>query len=155
RTLGWAAAGALALGGIVVTAAWTIRARRERDAIPRIRSIAVLPLKFLSRDSRDEYLGLALADSFITRLGRVGALSVRPAAAVRSFGGEAQDALAAGRALEVEAVLDGKIQRAGDRLRVTVQLIDVSTGVTLWTHKIDVRGNDLLEAEDRISDELV
>ena len=150
----WALVAILVLVSGAVAAAWIGRARQEREAIPRIRSIAVLPLKQLSRASRDEYLGLALADSLITRLGRIEKLSVRPTAAVRSFGSETQDPVSAGRALAVEAVLDGQVQRLGDRIRVTVQLIDVSTGAALWTDKIDVESGDLFAVEDAISENL-
>jgi DNA-binding winged helix-turn-helix (wHTH) protein/TolB-like protein len=138
----------------VAGALWSVRARREAGAIPRIGSIAVLPLKELPRPRREEYLGLALADSLITRLGRIGRLSVRPTGAVRPYGADAQDAVSAGRALSVEAVLDGEIQRSGDRMRVTVQLVEVATGVTLWTHKIDVSSADLFAVEDAISEKL-
>lgn len=140
-----AVASGLALGRI-----WKV-ARAPRS-ISGVRSIAVLPLKAWGRGAAEEYLGLGLADAVITRLGYVQALSVRPTEAIRSYRDGSQDPVAAGRRLQVDAVLEGQIQRSGDRLRVTVQLIGTRTGNALWSEKLDVRSTDLFTIEDSISE---
>src|SRR5262249_26567340 len=86
------------------------------------RSVAVLPFKGLSRDPENTDLGLGLADATITELALVRSLLVRPTTAILSYRDRAVAPEEAGRALGVDAVVDGSFQRAGSRLRVTVQL---------------------------------
>jgi DNA-binding winged helix-turn-helix (wHTH) protein/TolB-like protein/Tfp pilus assembly protein PilF len=145
---------ALAMAAVVLVTGAIWRLRRVGRPISGVRSIAVLPLKSLGADAQDE-LGLGLADAVITRLGFVRALSVRPTSAVRSLPAGESDPVAAGRLLRVDAVLDGQIQKAGERLRVTVQLVSVRSGASLWSGKFDVKTADLFSVEDSLSEELV
>ncbi|MDQ3039430.1 MAG: winged helix-turn-helix domain-containing protein, partial [Pseudomonadota bacterium] len=85
------------------------------------RTLAVLPFKPLVADNRDPALELGVADSLIVKLGSLGALSVQPLSAVRRFVDPSTDPIAAGRALGVDAVLDGHLQRVDDRIRVSVR----------------------------------
>lgn len=117
-----------------------------------IRSMAVLPFKSLSTDNTDEYLGLGMSDALITRLGGVIGVTIRPTSAVRKYADGGQDPVAAGRELRVESVLDGSIQKVGDRIRLTAQLISVADGRQLWADKFDARFTDLLTLEDSISE---
>jgi TolB-like protein len=121
---------------LIVAGVIALRAARARS-VPRdvpIRSLAVLP--FQSIPSEPSYLGLGLADVLINRLGSLHRITVRPTSAVRKFGeGAAVDSQAAGRELGVDAVLEGNIQRDGDRVRITVQLRRVADGASLWTAK--------------------
>ncbi|MGB9457960.1 MAG: winged helix-turn-helix domain-containing protein [Bryobacteraceae bacterium] len=138
-------ASALLLAAVAVVFA----ARWERPK-PRIRTLAVLP--FLSIGEQPPHLGLGLADVLINRLGMLSALAVRPTSAVRRFSdGGAADPLAAGRELGVDAVLEGNIQRDGNRVRVTVQLLRVSDGASLWRGKFDQPYSDLFTLEDAIA----
>ena len=82
-----------------------------------VSSLAVLPFRPLLPDGRDEVLEMGMADTLITRLGGVGAVAVRPVSSVRRYTGLDQDAVQAGKELRVEAVLDGSIQRVGERIR--------------------------------------
>ena len=84
----------------------------------------MLPFKPLLAATRDEALELGMTDTLIARLSSIEEVTVRPLSSVRRYGGLEQDALAAGRELEVASVLDGSIQRMGDRLRVTVRLLE-------------------------------
>jgi DNA-binding winged helix-turn-helix (wHTH) protein/TolB-like protein len=145
---------ALAVAAVVLVTGAIWRLRRVGRPISGVRSIAVLPLKALGAETQGE-LGLGIADAVITRLGYVRALSVRPTSAVRSLSAGESDPVAAGRLLRVDAVLDGQIQRAGDRLRVTVQLVGVRSGASLWSAKFDVKTADLFSVEDSLSEELV
>lgn len=120
-------------------------------AIPAARSLAVLPFTSLGPRDTDEYLGLGMADALITRLGNIRRIVVRPTSAVRAYVGQTPDPVAAGRSLGVDMVLEGSIQRAGDRIRVTVQLVSVDAGAPVWGERFDERLPDLFAVQDSIS----
>jgi serine/threonine protein kinase/tetratricopeptide (TPR) repeat protein len=121
---------------------------RERSTT---KSVAVLPFKDLARDPANAHLGLGLADATITELALLRSLVVRPTSRILHY----QDAPAgpqqAGRELEVDAVVDGSFQRAGSRLRVTVQLVDTQDGHPLWAKKIDASLDDVFLMQDEVS----
>jgi TolB-like protein/DNA-binding winged helix-turn-helix (wHTH) protein/Flp pilus assembly protein TadD len=118
-------------------------------------TLAVLPFRPLSSDANDEYLELGMADALITKLSRSGRLIVRPTSAIRRYTGPDADALAAGRALQVDAVLEGNIQRAGDRLRVSIRLLRVRDGTSLWSDSYDTRFTDVFQVQDSVSERVV
>ncbi|MFN0086636.1 MAG: tetratricopeptide repeat protein [Blastocatellia bacterium] len=146
---------ALALAGVIF---WVIVRTTPADTragqTPFRGSIAVLPFKALDASEREEYLGLGMADTLITKLSNIGQIKVRPTSAVRKYAGQEQDALAAGREQRVDAVLEGSIQRLGDRIRVTVRLLSVRDGSPLWAYKRDEAGTDLFKLQDSISEEV-
>lgn len=115
-----------------------------------IRSIAVLPFKPLNVDSRDESLEMGMAEALITRLSNVNQVVVRPMNTIRD--NVEQDAVKTGEKLQVEAVLDGSIQKAGERIRVTVRLINVRTGKQLWSEQFDENFTDIFKVQDSIAD---
>ncbi|HNP34221.1 MAG TPA: winged helix-turn-helix domain-containing protein [Woeseiaceae bacterium] len=119
-----------------------------------IRSLAILPLKPLVADQRDEALEMGLADTLITRFAAEGSLAVRPLAAVRRFAGLQQDPLSAGRALGVDSVLDGSIYRSGDRIRVNARLIRVIDGSTIWAATFDEKMTGLFDVQDTIAEKV-
>jgi TolB-like protein/DNA-binding winged helix-turn-helix (wHTH) protein/Tfp pilus assembly protein PilF len=114
-------------------------------------TIAVLPFKPLDAESRDESLELGMAETLITRLSNLRDIVVRPIGSSRKFTDPAQDAIKAGQELQTEAVLDGSIQKVGDRIRVTARLIDVRTGATLWSEHFDDRFTDIFRVQDSIA----
>lgn len=132
------------------------RPRRGGDAEggPPIAAIAVLPFEPLAAGPDDEYLGLGMADALITRLSNLRRLRVRPTSAVREYTGKSRDAVAAGRELQVDAVLDGTLQRAGERIRVNVQLISVHEGAPLWAAQFDAEATGIFDLQDSISRQL-
>jgi TolB-like protein len=133
---------------LIVCAAAIVATRRERPK-PQVRSLAILP--FHSIDEGLPHLGLGLADVLINRLGMLSELAVRPTSAVRKYADlAAPDPLTAGRELGVDAVLEGNIQKDGDLVRVTVQLLRVSDGASLWSGKFDQHYRDLFTLEDAI-----
>jgi TolB-like protein/Flp pilus assembly protein TadD len=126
----------------------------QEELSAEIRSIAILPFKPLGASDTDEHLGLGMADALITRLSNIRQIAVRPTSAVMKYAGTDHDPAAAGRELKVEAVLDGAIQRSGDRVRVTVQLVDVSSEIPLWADKFDEMFTDIFAVEDSISEQV-
>ena len=144
-------AGLLAVGlGVAIYFWLTGRAKRaDEAAAPKV--IAVLPFKPLASEARDESLELGMADTLITKLGALRTVVVRPISAVRRYTSLEQDPVAAGRELGVEAVLDGTIQHAGERVRVTVRLLRVADGVSLWTGTFDEKLADIFTVQDAIS----
>ena len=144
-------AGLLA-GLLTVGAVYFLRSRNSASAHPTLESIAVLPFKPLVPESRDEALELGMADTLITKLSNGTKIVVRPISSVRRYGGVEQDALAAGRELVVDAVLDGTIQRLGDRIRVTARLVRVSDNKTLWADQFDREFGDIFDVQDSISE---
>jgi TolB-like protein/Flp pilus assembly protein TadD len=123
----------------------------EEELEPGVRSIAVLPFKSLNANDADDYLALGLADALITRLSNIRQIAVRPTSAVMKYVGTRHDPAAAGRDLGVEAVLDGAIQRCGERIRVTVQLVSAGSENPLWAAQFDERFTDVFAVEDSIS----
>lgn len=124
----------------------------RRGPVAQFRTLAVLPFKPLSANDRDESLELGMADTLIARLSSVREIVVKPVTAVRKYGGLDQDAVAAGRELAVEAVLDGSLQRAGERVRVSVRLLSVADGRQLWAGKFDEAFTDIFAVQDAISE---
>ncbi len=126
-------------------------------ARPRLRSLAVLPFKTIGASGRadSEYLGIGMSDALITRLGNSKQVVVRPTSAMRRYSDPLQDPLAAGREQRVEAILDGNVQREGDRIRVTVQLFRALDGATLWSAKFDERFTDIFAVQDSISQQVM
>ena len=127
----------------------------EVSANAPITSIAVLPFKPLDASDGDDYLGLGVADALITRLTNIHRMRVRPTSSVFRYVGMREVPEAAGRQLGVAAVLDGSIQRSSDRIRITVQLVSVKDGSTLWAQKFDERFTDIFTVEDSISEQVV
>jgi eukaryotic-like serine/threonine-protein kinase len=117
-----------------------------------VRSVAVLPFEPLGQDMNDELLGLGMADAVIGRMSNLKQLIVLPTSAVSRYKRPATDPLAAGRALGVDAILSGTVQRSGDRVRATVQLVHVASGRTVWSEKFDQTFTDIFGVQDTISD---
>jgi len=131
---------------------WLAKPSAPPGALARIRSVAVLPFRPIVLPADDEFLGLALADSVITRLSRIPNLAVRPTGAVREMSARPSEPVAAGKALNVDAVLDGQIQEVDGRVRVTLQLVGVESRTQLWSERFDAPRSNLFELEDSIAD---
>ncbi len=119
---------------------------------PEMKSIVVLPFKPVAADARDESLEMGIADTLITKLSNIRNLTVRPMSAVRRYSGLEQDAVLAGREQRVDAVLDGSIQKVGEKVRVTVRLLSVADGAILWTSQFDEKFTDIFAVQDSISE---
>jgi serine/threonine protein kinase/Tol biopolymer transport system component/tetratricopeptide (TPR) repeat protein len=129
------------------------------SAAPRAnsqKSIAVLPFKLLHAaegDDTNDLLGVGLADALITRLSNTRALVVRPTSAVMKYA-RASDPVEAGRQLSVDYVLDGHVLNAGNRVRVSVQLIGTGRSAPLWAAHFDEADTDILALHDSLSEQI-
>jgi eukaryotic-like serine/threonine-protein kinase len=118
-----------------------------------VRTLAVLPFRDLSGQSGGEVWGSGVADAIISRLATLQNLAVRPTSSVLKYAKGIDDPAQAAKELEVSSVLAGTYQRAGDTLRVSVQLID--HGTARWAARYDLQGHDMLRFEDDVAQKVV
>jgi DNA-binding winged helix-turn-helix (wHTH) protein/TolB-like protein/Flp pilus assembly protein TadD len=143
-----AAAGAAALGGGL----WYWRSRRSTEAAAgRIGSLAVLPFRPLGGESRDAAMELGMTELLINRLSELPDLRVAPLSSVLVHDQSDDDPLEAGRALGVDAVVEGAIQIRDGRVRATVRLVEVSGGRALWSGRYTERFDDFFAVQDSIA----
>jgi len=159
RNLIFTGSAALLLMAIAVGAVYLMdrKTRMPQEAAvvssdERVRSLAVLPLKPLANVSNDESLGLGVADALIVKLSTFEQFNVRPTSSIIRYAGHEFDSQSVGKELGVDAVLDGTIQRSGDRVRVTVMLLNIRDGKALWSGKFDERFTDIFALQDSISE---
>jgi TolB-like protein/tRNA A-37 threonylcarbamoyl transferase component Bud32/Flp pilus assembly protein TadD len=115
------------------------------------RSVAVLPLANLGGGPDAEFLSDGLTDEIITALTRIEELRVVSRTSAFAFKGTGQDVRAIGRQLHVRSVLEGGVQRDGDRLRVSVRLVSVADGYLLWSDRYDRQMRDVFAIQDEIA----
>ena len=118
------------------------------------KSLAILPFKNVSEDPQSSFYEFSLADAVITELARVRSLVVRPSSEIVKYQGKQFDPRQAGREMSVSAVLSAGFLRAGDRIRVTAQLVDVNSGDLLWSDRIDADATDIINVQDTITHEI-
>jgi TolB-like protein len=118
------------------------------------RTLAVLPFSTLGAEPAPQF-GLGLADSVIGRLAAVRELTVRPTSAIRRFEAGSGDAIQAGRELDVDAVLEGRLQKLEGKTRVSVQMTDVSRGAIVWSDQLELPEGRLFEIQDEIASRVV
>jgi len=114
-------------------------------------SIVVLPFRLFNFNESEQYFGAGVADALITRLSRLRQIVVRPTSAGLKYIAASQDAAAIGRQLGVEWVLEGSVQRLGDKVRVTAQLVRANDDSILWADRFDENLTDIFKLEDHIS----
>jgi TolB-like protein len=125
-------------------------AAEGRDARPRP-SIAVLPFANMSPDPENAYFGDGLAEELINALAQIRGLRVASRTSSFRFRGGDVDVREIGERLNVAHVLEGSVRRAGDRLRVTAQLVDVPDGYHLWSRRFDREMQDIFRIQDDIA----
>jgi len=150
---------ALVIGGVLIAVAGLVPLgllfwRQPPTKVSQVRSLAVLPFHFLNSANDEESLGLGLADALITRLGSTGVITVRSTSAIQQYTATGRDPAEIGRKLEVEAVLDGRVQRASDRFRLTVQLLRAGDGSPLWAESFEEQSTNLLSLQKTISEQV-
>ncbi|RFT15835.1 MAG: Adenylate cyclase [Candidatus Saccharicenans subterraneus] len=118
-------------------------------------SIAVLPLANLSGEREQEYFCDGMSEEIINALAKVRGLRVAARTSTLVFKTSSEDAREIGRKLHVDTLLEGSVKRAGDRLRIFVQLIDVASGYHLWSERYDRDLQDIFAIQDEISQNVV
>src|SRR6185503_5737039 len=114
-------------------------------------SIAVLPFTNMSADAENEYFCEGLAEELINALAKLDGLRVVARTSAFSFKGKDADIRTIGSKLNVTAVLEGSVRKAGDRLRITAQLINVGDGYHIWSERYDRQMKDIFDIQDEIS----
>ena len=142
---------AAALTGLIL---WLVWGKQAKPAVVEIKTLAVLPFRSQIPEAQDDYLGLGIANEIITKVSQNGALTVRPTSAVRKYTNQDVDAMRAARELQVDAVLDGTYLRIGNQLRITVNLLRVTDGTSLWAEKFDQQFTDIFAIQDRVSQQV-
>jgi TolB-like protein/tRNA A-37 threonylcarbamoyl transferase component Bud32 len=132
-----------------------IRKSKPAVATARPRSLAILPFRNLRQDAETDFLGFSLADAIITKLGYVGALTVRPSSSVDKYRNQIIDPRKVAAELDVDTFLTGSFMKDGDDLRITTQLIDVKPDKILWRDAIDLKYDKLLTVQDRVSQQII
>jgi adenylate cyclase len=121
----------------------------------RALSICVLPFANMSGDAEQEYFADGISEDIITDLSKVSALSVIARNSAFAFKGKSVDIKQVARQLEVAHVLEGSVRRAGNRVRITAQLINGATNDNLWAERWDRDLDDIFALQDEISQAIV
>ena len=122
-----------------------------RAATPKIDSIAVLPLENLSRDPEQEYFADGMTEELITNLSQIKALKVISRTLAMQYKGAKKPLPQIAKELNVDAVIEGSVLRAGDRVRITAQLIQASTDKHLWAESYDRDLRDVLTLQSEVA----
>ena len=123
--------------------------------LPNIPSVAVLPFENLSGDSEQEYFSDGITDDLITALSNVRAFFVIDRGSSFTYKGRPVDVKEVGRELGVHYVLEGSVRKAGDRVRVSAELIDATTGNHVWADRYDGGLDDIFDLQDKIAASVV
>jgi len=118
-------------------------------------SIAILPFTNMSGDPEQEYFSDGITEDIITDLSKIAGLTVIARNSSFTYKGRAVDVRAVGRELGVRSVLEGSIRRAGNRVRITAQLIDATSGGHLWADRYDRDLTDIFEVQDDVTQRIV
>ncbi|MFQ5932977.1 MAG: tetratricopeptide repeat protein, partial [Nitrospiraceae bacterium] len=147
----------LAVAGVVT---WQVTQAPEEDpvlALPTGPSIAVLPFANLSGDSEQEYFVDGITEQIITELTRFRDLFVIARNSTFQYKGRSVDVRQVGRELGARYVLEGSVRRSADKIRVTAQLVDTTTGAHLWaeTYERDLNATNIFDVQDEITGQVV
>ncbi|HYL13744.1 MAG TPA: winged helix-turn-helix domain-containing protein [Terriglobales bacterium] len=142
-----------ALLTLVVIAAWTWYHWRggSSSQAGQIHSLAVLPLANLSGDPAQEYFADGMTDELITEIAQVGSLRVTSRTSALRYKATAKTAPEIARELHVDAILEGSVARAGERVRITAQLIDARADKHLWASAYETEPKDVLGMQDAVA----
>lgn len=124
-------------------------------ALPDRPSVAVLPFTNLSRDPAQEYFSDGITEDLITGLSKLSGLFVIARNSAFTYKGRAVNVGEVGRDLGVRYVLEGSVQRSGDRVRITAQLVDAGTGYHVWAERYDREVRDIFAVQDDVTRHIV
>jgi adenylate cyclase len=123
--------------------------------LPDRPSVAVLPFSNLSQDPTQEYFSDGVTEDLITGLSKVSGLFVIARNSVFTYKGRPVKVREVGRDLGVRYVLEGGVQRAGSRVRITAQLVDAGTGYHIWAERYDREAGDIFAVQDEVTQQIV
>ncbi len=124
-----------------------------REAAPEHRpSVVVLPFDNLSADPEQDYFADAVVEEITATLSRIGDFLVIARNSAFAYKGRNVDVRQVGRELGVRYVLEGSVRRVGERIRITAQLVEASTGAHIWAGKAEGANSDLFDLQDRIAE---
>ena len=118
---------------------------------PQISSIAVIPLESLSGDREQEYFADGLTDELITDLAKMGSTRVTSRASIIRYKGTKESIQEIGRELNADAIVEGTVTRSGNRVRITAQLIQVSTDMHLWAEAYEQNLGEALDLQRQVA----
>lgn len=125
-----------------------------KETSESINSMAVLPFKVISAEADDYPLGLGMTDVLITKLSLLRQITVRPTSAVFRYVNQQCDPLTIGKELKVDMVLDGTVQRARERVRLSLRLVRISDGQILWAEIFDKPFTGVFAVQDAIAEQV-
>ncbi|MGA6985504.1 MAG: winged helix-turn-helix domain-containing protein [Terriglobales bacterium] len=129
-----------------------LRTRLLRSTVPvRIQSVAVLPFENLSHEPEEEYFADGMTEELIKNLGKIGALHVTSRTSVMRYKRSDKSLPQIARELNVDGIVEGTVQRSGDRVRITAQLIHAPTDRHLWAESYDRELKDVLTLQDDVA----
>ena len=150
-----AVSAALVLALLAVVFALNVGRWRERllsrTTSPSVESLAVLPLENLSRDAEQEYFADGMTEALITDLSKIAALRVISRTSVMHYKGTKKTMPEIARELHVDGVIEGSVQRAGNRVRITAQLIRAATDAHLWADSYERDLQNVLALQDEVA----
>lgn len=136
---------------LVVGAAWLALHDGASTPSPEAKSIAVLPFRNMSADPDSEYFSDGITDDIILQLSKVAALTVKSRTSVMRYKGTSVSPSQIGEDLGVANILDGGVQRVGDRVRINVQLIDARSEANLWVEQYDRELTDIFAIQSDVA----
>jgi serine/threonine protein kinase/tetratricopeptide (TPR) repeat protein len=125
------------------------------DAVRQAASVAVLPFADMSAEKDQEYFCEGIAEELINGLGRIENLRVTSRTSSFQFKETSLDVRDIGQRLDVGTILEGSVRKAGNRVRITVQLVNVSDGYRLWSDRYDREMKDIFAIQDEIAESIV
>ena len=142
------------LGLLLIAAIAATQFLRQRSAPPvqkEVNSLAVLPLQNLSGDPAQDYFADGMTDTLIAGLAKVGALRIISRTSVMPYKGSPKSLKEIARELNVDAIVEGSVKRFGERVQVTVQLIDAASERHVWSHTYDQDLRDILTLQNEVA----
>jgi TolB-like protein/Tfp pilus assembly protein PilF len=141
---------------VALTVGWfvrdMVRDRQDADATLGAQSTAVLPFVNMSSDAENEHFSDGLTETLLHKLAQVPELKVAARTSSFAFKGKNEDIRSIGQALGVATVVEGSVQRAGDQLRITAQLVRTADGSHIWSRNYDRKIADLFAIQDEIAE---
>ena len=131
-----------------------VRQPRARESTPRKKSIAVLPFRSLSDSKEDEYFSDGTTEDIITQLSKIGDLRVISRTSIMRYKNADKTIPEIGRELGVATILEGSVRRAGERVRIVAQLLDVRTDEHMWAETYDREMKDVFAIQSEVAEKI-